>query len=108
MESWLKWLIAVACCVVIAFGANSAWGWYESYQRQKQVQDFQSDCELDVLRLAKFVETQSSYEDEAKAMTKQVRHCASELSGTGFPIFAENTMRTVGYSLDDQVALPSD
>lgn len=36
MDGWLKALIAVACVVVIGFGANAAWRLFTGYQDRQQ------------------------------------------------------------------------
>lgn len=107
METWLKWLIAAACVVVIGFGANAIFGWYQDFQQKRWLANYESECDATLQKLADFVKTDSAYEDQAKAMTSRVRSCAEILAGTSFPEYAENTMRKVGYSLNNSVALPS-
>lgn len=111
MDKWLKWIVAAACVVVIVaggiFGGRAAWSSYQAHMHLTQEAQTTSDCELTVLKLARFVKTNSAYEDEAKAMTAQARHCLTILANTTFPQFAENAMREAGYNLDDSAALPS-
>lgn len=52
MENWLKGLIAVACCIVIAAGGYFAWGEYSSYRLRSEVAAGRDGARVELFNLA--------------------------------------------------------